>query len=57
MLCFTDRNAWNVITHLYAAGTETTSTALLWAFLFMCLHPDVQEKVHVEIDEHLGKVY
>ncbi|NXF13955.1 CP2J2 protein, partial [Smithornis capensis] len=27
---------------LFFAGTETTSSTLLWALLFMALHPDIQ---------------
>ena len=38
------------------AGTETTSTALTWALLFMCLHPDVKNKVHEEIERQVGEL-
>ncbi|XP_062887821.1 cytochrome P450 2J2-like, partial [Mobula hypostoma] len=40
---------------LFAAGTETTSTTLSWDLLFMVLHPDVQSRVHEEIDRVIGK--
>ncbi|XP_069767188.1 cytochrome P450 2D26-like [Narcine bancroftii] len=40
---------------LFAAGTETSSTTLCWALLFMVLHPDVQSQVHEEIDRVIGK--
>ena len=43
-----------LVTQIYTAGTETTSTALQWALLYMCLHPEVKEKVHEEIDEQIG---
>ena len=39
---------------LFSAGSETTSTTLAWAVLYLILYPDVQEKVHREIDEVLG---
>jgi len=40
---------------LIGAGTETTSTTLLWALLFMTKYPEVQKKLHKEIDLVLGK--
>ena len=49
-----DENGVMLVTQIYTAGTETTSTALQWALLYMCLYPDVKEKVHEEIDEQIG---
>ncbi|XP_063961910.1 cytochrome P450 2J2-like [Lytechinus pictus] len=37
--------AWPLVFDFFLAGTETTSTTLLWAFLFMAGHPEIQEKV------------
>ncbi|XP_055474927.1 cytochrome P450 2J4-like [Psammomys obesus] len=36
------------------AGTETTSTTMRWALLFLTLNPDMQEKVQAEIDKVIG---
>ncbi|XP_060694495.1 vitamin D 25-hydroxylase [Hemiscyllium ocellatum] len=40
---------------LIIAGTETTTNALRWAILYMALYPNIQEKVHQEIDSIMGK--
>ena len=39
---------------IYVAGTDTTSSVLYWAFLYLVIHPDVQDKLYAEIREHLG---
>ncbi|KAL2090176.1 hypothetical protein ACEWY4_014864 [Coilia grayii] len=39
---------------LFAAGTETTSTTLLWALVFLIKYPHVQEWVQAEIDSVVG---
>ncbi|KAL3884082.1 hypothetical protein ACJMK2_030304 [Sinanodonta woodiana] len=39
---------------LFGAGTETTSTTLLWAILYLLHYPDVQEKCFDEIQTVLG---
>nr|XP_006634889.1 PREDICTED: cytochrome P450 2J2-like isoform X1 [Lepisosteus oculatus] len=40
---------------LFIAGTETTTTSLLWALLYMIKYPDIQKKVQAEIDRVIGK--
>ncbi|KAM5191598.1 cytochrome P450 2J2-like [Mantella aurantiaca] len=37
-------------TDLFMAGIETTATSLQWALLYMVAYPDVQKKVHKELD-------
>ena len=40
---------------LFLAGTETTSSSLRWAVLFMMAYPDVQAKVQRELDDVVGR--
>ncbi|GAU96062.1 hypothetical protein RvY_07560 [Ramazzottius varieornatus] len=35
---------------LMEAGFETSSTVLRWAFLLMCVHPEIQSRVQAELD-------
>ncbi|XP_072047418.1 cytochrome P450 2J3-like [Amphiura filiformis] len=44
-----------VVNDFFIAGTETTSTTLRWALLYMLKYPDVQRRVHEEIDSVVGR--
>ncbi|CUA69529.1 O-methylsterigmatocystin oxidoreductase [Rhizoctonia solani] len=44
----------NVATGLLAAGTESSTLAMLWFVLAMVLHPEVQAKAQKEIDTVVG---
>ncbi|XP_070567861.1 cytochrome P450 2U1-like [Ptychodera flava] len=39
---------------IFAAGTHTTATGLLWTILFLCLNQDVQERCFNEIKDNIG---
>ncbi|XP_078602690.1 cytochrome P450 2D4-like [Branchiostoma floridae x Branchiostoma japonicum] len=52
---FADRELQEILVDLFLAGTETTATTTRWALLYLMLNPDVQEKVHQEIDSVLGQ--
>ena len=54
-IIISDANTVTMALQLYAAGTDTTATALKWALLFMCLYPEVKEKVQEEIDSQIGE--
>ncbi|XP_068127505.1 cytochrome P450 2J6-like [Hyperolius riggenbachi] len=47
-------NLVTVVTDLFVAGTETTTTSLQWALLYMVAYPDVQKKVQKELDAVLN---
>uniref|UniRef100_A0A8C5QB25 Cytochrome P450 n=1 Tax=Leptobrachium leishanense TaxID=445787 RepID=A0A8C5QB25_9ANUR len=52
---FNKKNLLFTPVDLFTAGTETTTTTLRWALLLMLLYPDVQRKVHEEIDKVIGR--
>lgn len=45
----------NNIMDMFMAGTETTSSAILWSILFLLHHPECQEKLFSEIESFIGK--
>nr|QST15071.1 CYP370C2 protein [Diaphanosoma celebensis] len=48
-------NLKNLVIDLFIAGTETTSTSLLWLVLLMATYPEIQEKIQEEIDIHVPR--
>ncbi|XP_022081139.1 steroid 17-alpha-hydroxylase/17,20 lyase-like isoform X2 [Acanthaster planci] len=51
----TDTHLVQTVADIFGAGTETTILTLHWAVLLMAEHPDIQEKVAMEIDEVIGR--
>ena len=41
----------NSFIDLFIAGMETTSSSLIWTFLYMLHHPDIKKKVQLELDQ------
>ncbi|TDH08111.1 hypothetical protein EPR50_G00094430 [Perca flavescens] len=54
-LGFTETNLAMCTLDLFLAGSETTSTTLLWALVFLIKNPDIQNKVQAEIDRVIGQ--
>ncbi|XP_010221329.1 PREDICTED: cytochrome P450 2J2-like, partial [Tinamus guttatus] len=53
--CFSEENLVACVLDLFFAGTETTSTTLRWALLYMAAHPEIQARVQAEIDAVVGQ--
>ena len=45
----------NCIWDFFLPGTETSSTTLKWAVLYLTLHPEVQQRCREEIQEVVGE--
>ncbi|CAK6974741.1 steroid 17-alpha-hydroxylase/17%2C20 lyase [Scomber scombrus] len=50
----TDDHVLMTAAEAFGAGVETTSTTLLWILAYLLHHPEVQERVQRELDEHVG---
>ncbi len=50
-----DLTVLNVLVDLFMAGMETTASSLAWTFLYLLHHPEVQRRVHEEMDLALGR--
>lgn len=44
-----------VISDLFFAGMETTTTTLKWFILYMMAYPEVQSRVQAEMDQVVGR--
>ncbi|KAM9283237.1 cytochrome P450 2J2 isoform 2-T2 [Morus bassanus] len=52
---FQEENLVACTLDLLFAGTETTSTTIRWALLYMAIYPEIQARVQTEIDRVIGQ--
>ena len=52
---FNKENLDSLVQDLFVAGTETISNTLSWTIFYIVAHPEVQEKIHIEIDRVIGR--
>ncbi len=50
----TDQQVRDEAITLFIAGHETTANALIWTWYLLAQHPEVEQRLHKEIDEVLG---
>ncbi|XP_069584389.1 cytochrome P450 2K6-like isoform X3 [Ranitomeya imitator] len=53
-LYYHNKNLGMLVSNLFAAGMETTSTTLRWGLLLMMKYPEIQKKVQCEIENVIG---
>nr|XP_033776368.1 cytochrome P450 1A5 [Geotrypetes seraphini]XP_033776369.1 cytochrome P450 1A5 [Geotrypetes seraphini] len=45
----------NLVNDIFGAGFDTITTALSWSLTYLVIHKDVQQKIHEELDQVIGK--
>lgn len=45
----------HIVNDLFGAGFDTVTTALSWSLMYLALYPDVQKKIHEELDRTIGR--
>lgn len=48
---FSDEQLVTLLLDFFMAGTETTSNTLSMAMLYMIMYPEIQDKVHQNVDD------
>ncbi|XP_070556170.1 cytochrome P450 1A1-like [Ptychodera flava] len=51
----TDVHVRQIVADIFGAGIDTTTQTMIWCLAYLINYPDVQAKVHKEIDDVIGK--
>ncbi|XP_052008204.1 cytochrome P450 1A1 [Xyrauchen texanus] len=49
-----DEKIVGIVNDLFGAGFDTISTALSWAVVYLVAYPEIQERLHKELNEKIG---
>lgn len=55
VLLITEDHVVLTMNDIFSAGLETTSTCVLWALLYLAINQKVQERLHQELDDVIGR--
>ncbi|XP_078388394.1 cytochrome P450 1A1 [Cetorhinus maximus] len=50
-----DEKIVGIVNDLFGAGFDTITTALSWTVMYLVSYPEIQKRLHEEIDENIGK--
>ncbi|XP_077331062.1 cytochrome P450 1A1-like isoform X1 [Lithobates pipiens] len=50
----TDEQIIITVNDIFGAGFDTITSGLLWCILYLLEYPEIQDKIHKEIDENIG---
>uniref|UniRef100_A0A8C3Q498 Cytochrome P450 1A n=1 Tax=Geospiza parvula TaxID=87175 RepID=A0A8C3Q498_GEOPR len=45
----------NLVNDLFGAGFDTVTTALSWSLMYLVTNPNIQKKIHEELDRTIGR--
>ncbi|CAN0402740.1 steroid 17-alpha-hydroxylase/17,20 lyase-like [Lampetra fluviatilis] len=51
----TDDHLLMIAGDIFGAGVETSTTVMKWILVFMVHHPEIQGRIHAELDEVIGR--
>ncbi|CAM4526866.1 cytochrome P450 1A1 [Lepidochelys kempii] len=50
-----DQKIISIVNDLFGAGFDTVTTALSWSLMYLVTYPEIQKKIHEELDQMIGR--